>query len=106
MRADLRVAMKEGRSDEAKAIRTFIAAIDHAEAPPVGTGQGTTVEHDFKSGTAEVSRLDLGAGDVRAILGKEIEEREAAAADFERMGMAERAQALRAEAGLARRYLV
>lgn len=37
-RADPRAAMKEGRGSDAGLIRTLIAAIDNAEAPPVAAG--------------------------------------------------------------------
>ncbi|SFX97401.1 hypothetical protein SAMN04244548_02385 [Paracoccus pantotrophus] len=105
MRADLRAAMKEGRGSDAKLIRTLIAAIDNAEAPPARGGSGAAEQHRFLSGSAEVERLSLDAERVRAILLAEIKEREQAAAEMDRLGRPDRADAIRAEARLAAGYL-
>ena len=61
--------------------------------------------HHFHSGSAEVERRILTLSRVREALLSEVEERERAAAEVERVQQTERAQALRAEALLARRYL-
>lgn len=105
MRADLRVAMKEGRGGDARLIRSLIAAIDNAEAPPARSGSGAAEQHRFLSGSAEVERLSLDAERVRAILLAEIEERELAAAEMDRLARPDRADAIRAEARLAANYL-
>jgi uncharacterized protein YqeY len=104
LREDLKSAMKGGRSDEMKLIRTLITAIDHAEAVPVAQ-QGFSAQREFNSGSAEAERLELNASEVRGLILKEIEEREAAAAEFERLGMDGKAEGLRADALLARRYV-
>ncbi|MFN8683126.1 hypothetical protein ACDP63_18615 [Paracoccus sp. P2] len=105
MRADLRAAMKEGRGGDARLIRSLIAAIDNAEAPPARVGSGAAEQHRFLSGSAEVERLSLNADRVRAILMAEIDEREQAAAEMDRLDRPDRADAVRAEARLAAGYL-
>lgn len=103
LRADLRAAMKDGRRGEVKVLRALVSAIDQAEAPPAEAGP--YVAHDFRSGSAETARLDLDAAALRAVIAREIAEREQAGAQFEELGMAEKAEAVRAEADVARRYL-
>lgn len=105
LRADLMAAMKLGRKREATALRELIAAIDNAEATPLRPGETSTVRHDFHSGSAEVERLFLGKDQVRDILLREIEKRAEAAAEFERLGAAESAEALRLEMIVAKRYV-
>jgi uncharacterized protein len=104
LRADLAAAMKLGRKHEAALIRELIAAIDNAEAAPGRTERTSLVRHDFRSGSAEVERLLLSDDDVRDVLTREIERREHASAEFDRLGQAEAAAALRAEVVLAKRY--
>ncbi|MGX1785221.1 hypothetical protein ACWIGM_00705 [Bosea sp. NPDC055332] len=106
LRADLRIAMKSGRADEAKLIRALVAAIDNAEAPPATARQEAVVQHDFRSGAAEVERLLLGPSEVRAAILAEIDEREHASGEMERLGQTGLAEALRAEITLARGYVV
>jgi len=105
LRADLRAAMKDKRAIEAKVIRALIAAIDNAEAPPAREGQKALVRHQFRSGSAEIERLLLSAVDVHGVIVADIHERERAAAEMERLGMMDRAEALRAEAVIAKRYV-
>lgn len=100
---DLRHALKEKDRPRAALLRSLVAALDNAEAPQALAGP--TLGQDFRSGAAEVERLVLDDRDVQRVLIAEIEEREDAAAQFERLGQAERATALRFEATLARRYL-
>lgn len=105
LRGDLRAAMKEGRTAEARVIRALIAAIDNAEAPPLHAGQTALMQHLFCSGSAEVERLLLSGSQVRDVLLAEIHERERAAAELERLQKTDRAEALRAEALLAKLYI-
>ncbi len=105
LRADLITAMKDRRTLEVKVIRALVAAIDNAEAPPARTEKAGLVHHQFASGSAEVERLLLSRGRVRDVLLGEIHERERAAAELERLEMMDRAEQLRVEALLARRYL-
>ncbi|MGB9067810.1 MAG: hypothetical protein WCC21_04515 [Candidatus Acidiferrales bacterium] len=104
LRADLRTAMKNRRTIEAKVIRALIAAIDNAEAP-AQEGQTALAHHDFRSGSAEIERLLLSGAHVHGVIVADIQERERAAAEMERLGMMDRAEALRAEAVIAKRYI-
>lgn len=105
LRADLRIAVKNRRPIEAKVIRALVAAIDNAEAPPAHARQTQLVRHDFCNGSAEVERLLLRGTHVHSVIVAEINERERAAAERERLGMTDRAETLRAEAVIARRYI-
>jgi uncharacterized protein len=105
LRADLRTAMKDRRTVEANVIRALIAAIDNAEAPPAHEVQTSPARHHFRSGSAEIERLLLSGADVHGVIEAEIYERERAAAGMERLGMMDRAEALRAEAVIAKRYI-
>jgi uncharacterized protein YqeY len=105
LRADLRTAMKGRHAIEAKVIRALIAAIDNAEAPPAHEAQTALARLDFRSGSAEVERLLLSGAHVYGVIVADIQERERAAADMERLGMMDRAEALRAEAVIAKRYI-
>jgi uncharacterized protein YqeY len=106
LRADLRTAMKDRRTIEANVIRALIAAIDNAEAPPTHDGQTAVAHHHFRSRSAEIDRLLLSAAHVHGVIVADIQERERAAAEMERLGMMDRAEALRAEAVIAKRYIV
>lgn len=86
----------------ANLIRALIAALDNAEAPPAPAGQ---VHYHFGNRPTEIERLLLSASDVRHVLLVEIEQHERAAAEMERLGKLDRAEALRAGALLAKRYL-
>lgn len=105
LRADLRAAMTNRRTVDAKVIRSLIAALDNAEAPPVATGQASLTQHQFREGSAEVERLLLGQSQVREILLAEIQEREHAAAELDRIDRSDRAEELRAEIAVAQRYV-
>ncbi len=105
LRADLRTAMKDRRTIEAKVIRALIAAIDNAEAPPAHEGQTALAHHHFRSGSAEIERLLLSGAHVHGVIVADIHERERAAAEMERLGMMDRAETLRAEAVIAKRYI-
>jgi uncharacterized protein YqeY len=112
LRADLVAAMRSRRTRDVAVIRELVAAIDNAEAPAcaASTGPGTAAaaaagRHEFGSGSAEVERLTLSADEVRALLVNEIKKRERAASEFERLGEVERAEGLRAEVLIAKRYV-
>lgn len=104
LRADLRAALKERSADEAQLIRGLIAAIDNAEAPPLQFNERVG-QHRFIDGTAEIERLCLAPAQVQAILIAEIQEREHAAVEMERLEKSDRADVLRAEALIAKRYV-
>jgi uncharacterized protein len=105
LRADLRTAMKDRRTIEAKVIRELIAAIDNAEAPPPHEGQTAPARHHFRSRSAEIERLLLSGAHVRSVIVADIQERERAAGEMERLGIMDRAEALRAEAVISKRYI-
>ncbi len=103
LRADLKAAMREKRADEVALLRNLIAALDNAEAVP-GVVY-TALPGAFGGGANEVSRLELDRAAVEALLTREVEERLAAAADYERRDRAEDAARLRDEAALVSGYL-
>jgi uncharacterized protein YqeY len=105
LRADLRTAMKDRCTMEAKVIRALVAAIDNAEAPPAHEGQTALTLDSFRSRSAEVERLLLSRAQVRDVLLTEIRERERAAAELERPEMMDRVETLRAEALVVKRYI-
>lgn len=101
LRADLHTAMKDRRTIDVKVIRSLVAAIDNAEAPTIQAGRTAPARH----GSAEVERLLLSRSQVRHLLLAEIHEREQAATELERLDEMDRAEVLRAEARLAKRYI-
>jgi uncharacterized protein len=105
LRADLRSAMKDKRTAEARLIRVLIAAIDNAEAPPIPEEHTAPVRYNVPSRSAEVERLLLNRSDVRHALLREVHERERAAAELKRLQQIDGAETLRREALLARRYI-
>lgn len=105
LRADLLSAMKAGRTAETKLLRALVAAIDNAEAPPLPSDRKAADQHRFSDGSAEIERLDLSAEAIHAILTAEMNERENAAAEMDRLNRPDHADALRTEALLVRRYI-
>jgi len=105
LRAELRTAMKDRRTLEARVIRALVAAIDNAEAPPAHEGQRALALEPLRRTSAEVERLLLSRAQVRDLLLREIRERECAASELERLEMRDRAGTLRAEALVAKRYI-
>lgn len=95
LRADLLVALKARRADEIAALRALLAAIDNAEAPPIGAA----------SGGAEIDRLVLSEREVADIMLRDILEREAAAEELAGVGQQERADTLLRQAEIVRCYL-
>ncbi len=104
LRADLKGAMQARRVGETQALRTLLAAIDNAQAVPVEDRGPAHAARAFGDGTGEVPRLDLSDDDVQALLAREAESRRAAAAEMARLGQADRAAALAAEAEIVLRY--
>jgi uncharacterized protein len=94
LRQDLRTATKGRRADEISILRSLVAALDNAEAPAATS-----------PAAAEVERLLLTDSQVRDVLRAEIGQRDQAANEFERLGHPDRAESLRVEVGIARRYL-
>jgi hypothetical protein len=105
LRTDLRAAMVGKRKAEISLLRALLAAIDNAEAPAQSAEQVKAGMRSFGEGTAEVGRLTLMPEQLAALLAREIASRELAAAEMASHGQTDRAQLLRDEAALAKRYL-
>jgi len=105
LRADLTSAMKARDSAQASLQRVLLAALDNAEAVPIGAGHDRYVERAFGDPSVEVPRHVLSVEEVAALLERERTERETAAAEFERLGRPEDAQRLHHEVLLVTRYL-
>jgi hypothetical protein len=111
LRRDLAVALKTRDRAAVTALRSALAAIENAEAPPAPPPTPGLVvsEHVAGSvaglGSAEVERRRLTEHDLRGIVEAERDERTAAALGYERLGRAEQAERLRSEADVLDRYL-
>lgn len=98
MRGDLVSALKAKRADEIAVLRSLLAAIDNAEAPPIDAAPA--------GGTSgEIDRLLLTEAQLQQVLRRETDERERAAEELARLGQRERAEALLRQAEIAGRYL-
>lgn len=102
LRADLKAAMQARASGEVRVLRALGAALDNAEAVPVENV--SALPGKFGDGSNEVARRELSAGEIDALLEHERDERLAAAADYERLGQADEAERLRAEAARVESY--
>lgn len=98
LRDDLSAAMRARNDAEVRLLRALGAAIDNAEAVPLGG------EELRRFGDGEVARRELSDRDIAEVLARESMERLEAAGDFERLGQATEAERLRAEAELVARY--
>ncbi|OZM74810.1 hypothetical protein CFN78_00885 [Amycolatopsis antarctica] len=110
MRQDLTTALKARDRVAVAALRSALAAIENAEAPPAETadrsGEGGHVAGASAGvGSTEVERLPLTESELRAVVEAEVRERSAAAAEYTRLGQADAAERLRAEAEVLNRYL-
>jgi hypothetical protein len=77
----------------------------NAEALPVEPERPSLILHDFWEGSAAVERLFLDEDHGRAIISNEIDKRQHAADEFDRLGKTDRAERLRMELAIARRCL-
>ena len=99
--ADLLVARKARDDHAVSALRTLLAAISNAEAPPAPL----TSSLDPKiMGTAEVDRLVLTDDDHRRILDEQIVICDDAAVEYESIGQIAAAATVRAEREVLERY--
>ncbi|RSM61198.1 hypothetical protein DMH03_21110 [Amycolatopsis sp. WAC 01376] len=114
MRADLRDELKTALKTKDRvaiaALRSALAAIDNAEAVPLDSATGIAMNEQVAGtavglGAAEVERLHLTEDDVRDIVAHEIRERTVSADEYERLGRADAADRLRAEAAVLERFL-
>jgi uncharacterized protein YqeY len=104
MRSDLTAALRGRRTAVAATLRMLISAIDNREAPAIPAS--VPGANDFSAAApSEIERLRLSRLDIEHILQNEIAERVSAAAEMERVGRRDRAEVLRSEANLAKRYL-
>jgi uncharacterized protein YqeY len=101
VQADLLVARKARDEHAVTALRTLLAALANAEAPPAPP----TSSLDPKVlGTNEVDRLVLTEDDHRRILDEQIAAREDAADEYDALGQNAAADRLRAEGAVLQRY--
>lgn len=104
LRAGLKAAMRARATDETRVLRALLGAIDNAQAVPLDPARKPADVAAFGDGANEVPRHPLTPDDIAALLAREIEERETAAAEMERLGQNERAALLRAELAIVQRY--
>jgi uncharacterized protein YqeY len=102
LRAELRRALVARRVHEAAVLRETLAAIDNAEAPPVGAAPTREASAVFAGGVrglgaGEVARIQLGSAAVAAIIEREIEDRKRAAAEYSDLGRHQEAGVLAAQ---------
>lgn len=91
--------MKARDRRAAAALRSALAAIDNAESVDIVDLKAGAIESSAVGlGAAEVARRHLTESDIERIVRAEIDERHAAAAQYERVGHADRATDLLAEA--------
>ena len=108
LRENLRTAQLARRSDDVRVLREVLAAIDNAETPPAAaaTASGGTFAGSVEGvGATEVMRRALSPAEVSALVGREVEERRAAAASYASHGRPDEAARLAAQAELLARLL-
>jgi uncharacterized protein YqeY len=102
LRLALTAALRARDMTAVAALRSALGAIGNAEAVPVPAGSSAAGPHVAGSaaglGAAEAERRWLSPAQVAAIVQAEIDERLAAAAQYERAGREDRAARLTAEA--------
>jgi uncharacterized protein YqeY len=103
MRQDLARAMKARDRQTAAVLRTTLAAIANAEAPPAEPGE-TLLPPVYGRG-AEVPRLELSDADIERILRDEIADRRDTIGRFEQGGRADEAVPLHAELAILESYV-
>ncbi|MBD3844799.1 GatB/YqeY domain-containing protein [Bosea sp. SSUT16] len=105
LKADLRAAMRERKSVEVTALRELIAAIDNAQAVPVGDRHDSYVFHAFGDSAVEVPRKVLGKDELRRLVEAEIQSRNNTAKTYRSLGRDDKAQDLSDGAQTLNRYL-
>jgi len=111
MQTDLRAAMKSRDAAEIAVLRCLIAALDNAGAIALAPAAGPVkfvgseyVATGLAWGSAEATRRPLSAAEVDGLIAREVAAREAAAAEFERLGRSADAGVARLETAIAVRY--
>lgn len=102
MKLDLVKAMKARQSATVATLRSALAAIDNAEAVPIDE---KTPIIPFVTQSPDVPRKVLSDADIHQILQKEVDERIAASAEYNRLGQTGEAERLAAAAALISVYL-
>ncbi len=105
LRTDLKAAMQARRQLEIDVLRGLIAALDNAEAVPVGDAHEKYQARMFGDPGAEAPRRELSDFDVRAVLEREAATRLDAAQEVEDLGQGDWALKLREEAAIVARYV-
>lgn len=108
MRQALPEAMRSRDRAAVSALRSALAALDNAEAVPVGEVElrGSALEQSpVGAGTTEAARRELSERDAADIVRAEVTERLEAAAQSAMPAHADRAARLRAEAAVLLRFL-
>ncbi|MGJ0118138.1 hypothetical protein ACQ7HM_02925 [Williamsia sp. MIQD14] len=107
LRQGLRAAMAAGDRPAVAALRSAIAAIDNAQAPPVddADASGPARPGGVGVGSTEIDRLELDENAIRSVLRAERDESLSAAAQFDALGRSEDAASMRARADVVARYL-
>lgn len=106
LKAALPTAMKARDREAVAALRETLAALDNAQAVDASAVELAAVEHARIAGSAgelgaaEVPRAALAEEQARALVTREIEERRAAARDYDGHGRPQEAERLRAQAEL------
>ena len=100
----LREALRAHDTVVVSAVRSALAALDNAQAVPAAPPAGTSSPHFAGAaaglGGAEAERRRLGETEARGIVRAEVAERQAAAREYERRGLAGRASRLRRKASV------
>lgn len=108
MRQALPEAMRARDKVAVRALRATLAALDNAEAVPVGAteSRGLSLEESpVGAGATEVARRELSEAEMADIVRSEIAERLAAVQQLSSPAHRDRATELRAEATVLRRFL-
>jgi hypothetical protein len=111
LRRALTNAMKQRDPTAVTALRTALSAIDNAEAvarpePPSEDGSGAIAGPAHGVGRSEALRRNLTEGEILDVVVDQIDERDHAADEYERLGQFDRANLLRDEAAVLRSHVV
>jgi hypothetical protein len=110
LRRALTDAMKQRDRTAVTALRTALSAIDNSEAvarpePPSDVGSGAIAGAVHGVGRSEARRRNLTEREVLDVVVDQIDERDHAANEYERMGQLDRANLLRDEAAVLRSHV-
>ncbi len=110
LRRALTDAMKQRDRTAVTALRTALSAIDNSEAvarpePASDVGCGAIAGAVHGVGRTEALRRNLTEGEILDVVVDQIDERDQAADEYERMGQLDRANLLRDEAAVLRSHV-